>query len=823
MPKSLYVDPVATRAPGKIHFEDIPVCAYNKTIAEERANFSDADLIRIYRDITILREFENMLNLIKTQASYNGIDTTYPGPAHLSLGQEASCVGEAYLLDKDDYIFGSHRSHSEILAKSLSCIEKMSDEELMNVMENFLGGKTLRAVEKFGKCDNVKELAIRFVLYGTLAEIFAREAGFHHGMGGSMHAFFLPFGVYPNNAIVGGSGTIAAGAALYKKVNKKKGIVVCNIGDASLGCGPVWEAFNFAAMDQLKTLWEEGMKGGLPVIFNVFNNSYGMGGQTRGETMAYDLLARVGAGITPNQMHAERIDGWNPLAVIDAYKRKMELLKNNDGPVLLDVVTYRLLGHSTSDQNAYRTKEEIEDWRSYDPIIKYRQSLVEAGVAEDSKFEEILKETSERMTMICKAASDKEISPYVDFVKEPDYVANLMFSNQTVRSMDPEGEIRVDTPKEENSRWKAVQGKERSAFKNGQPVSKMKVYNIRDAIFEPMFNKYYEDPTLIAYGEDVRDWGGAYAVYRGMMESIPYSRLFNSPISEAAIVGSGVGYAMCGGRAVIELMYCDFIGRAGDEVFNQMSKWQAMSAGILKMPLVLRVSVGAKYGAQHSQDWVAIVSHIPGLKVMFPATPYEAKGIMQAALNGTDPVIIFESQRIYDKGEEFHEGGVPVEEYEWQPGAVNKVRDGKDLTILTIGATLYRALDAAKELSEKYGMEADVINMPSLVPLDYTDIIASVKKTGRVVLASDACARGSFLNDVAQNISNLCFDYLDAPPVVVGAKNWITPPYEFDEFFFPQAEWIVDAVNAKIVPLDGYVSKITPTEAQFLKNAKAGV
>ena len=823
MPKSLYVDPVATRAPGKIHFEDIPVCAYNKTIAEERANFSDADLVRIYRDITILREFENMLNLIKTQASYNGIDTTYPGPAHLSLGQEASCVGEAYLLDKDDYIFGSHRSHSEILAKSLSCIEKMSDEELMNVMENFLGGKTLRAVEKFGKCDNVKELAIRFVLYGTLAEIFAREAGFHHGMGGSMHAFFLPFGVYPNNAIVGGSGTIAAGAALYKKVNKKKGIVVCNIGDASLGCGPVWEAFNFAAMDQLKTLWEEGMKGGLPVIFNVFNNSYGMGGQTRGETMAYDLLARIGAGITPNQMHAERIDGWNPLAVIDAYKRKMELLKNNDGPVLLDVVTYRLLGHSTSDQNAYRTKEEIEDWRSYDPIIKYRQSLVEAGVAEDSKFEEILKETSERMTMICKAASDKEISPYVDFVKEPDYVANLMFSNQTVRSMDHEGEIRVDTPKEENSRWKAVQGKERSAFKNGQPVSKMKVYNIRDAIFEPMFNKYYEDPTLIAYGEDVRDWGGAYAVYRGMMESIPYSRLFNSPISEAAIVGSGVGYAMCGGRAVIELMYCDFIGRAGDEVFNQMSKWQAMSAGILKMPLVLRVSVGAKYGAQHSQDWVAIVSHIPGLKVMFPATPYEAKGIMQAALNDTDPVIIFESQRIYDKGEEFHEGGVPVEEYEWQPGAVNKVRDGKDLTILTIGATLYRALDAAKELSEKYGMEADVINMPSLVPLDYTDIIASVKKTGRVILASDACARGSFLNDVAQNISNLCFDYLDAPPVVVGAKNWITPPYEFDEFFFPQAEWIVDAVNAKIVPLNGYVSKITPTEAQFLKNAKAGV
>ena len=824
MPKSLFVDPVATRASGAIHFEDIPVCTYNKTIEEERKNYSDEDLIRIYRDITILREFEHMLTLIKTQASYNGIDTTYPGPAHLSLGQEASCVGEAYLMDKDDIFFGSHRSHSEILAKSLSCIEKMSDKELMDVMENFLGGKTLRAVEKFGKTDNVKELAIRFVLYGALAEIFARENGFHHGMGGSMHAFFLPFGVYPNNAIVGGSATIAAGAALYKKNNDKKGVVVCNIGDASLGCGPVWEAFNFAAMDQYKTLWEEGRKGGLPVIFNVFNNSYGMGGQTRGETMAYDMVARIGAGITPDQMHAERVDGWNPLAVIDAYRRKKELVEKGEGPVLLDVVTYRLVGHSTSDQNAYRTKEEIEAWRAYDPIVTYRKALVDAGVAPDSKFEEILKETSERMTMICRAASDKEISPYVDFHKQPDYVADLMFSNETVRSMDPNGKINVTGPKESCKRYTDLAKKERYAFDaDGKPFSKMKVYNIRDAIFEPMFNKYYEDPTLVAYGEDVRDWGGAYAVYRGLMDVIPYSRLFNSPISEAAIIGSAVGYCMCGGRAVVELMYCDFLGRAGDEVFNQMSKWQAMSAGILKMPMVLRMSVGAKYGAQHSQDWVALVAHIPGLKVFFPATPYEAKGIMQAALNGTDPCIIMESQRIYDKGEEFHKGGVPAEEYEWKTGAVNKVRDGKDLTILTIGATLYRAMDAAKELAEKYGMEADVINMPSLVPLDYTDIVESVKKTGRVVLASDACARGSFLNDIAQNITTLCFDYLDAPPVVIGAKNWITPPYEFDEFFFPQAEWIVDAVNARVVPLEGYVSKTTATEAEIIRTAKAGV
>ena len=248
-----------------------------------------------------------------------------------------------------------------------------------------------------------------------------------------------------------------------------------------------------------------------------------------------------------------------------------------------------------------------------------------------------------------------------------------------------------------------------------------------------------------------------------------------------------------------------------------------MSAGILKMPMVLRMSVGAKYGAHHSQDWAALVAHIPGLKVFFPATPYEAKGIMQAALNGTDPCIILESQRIYDKGEEFHKGGVPAEEYEWAPGAVNKVRDGKDLTILTIGATLYRAVDAAKELSEKYGMEADLINLPSLVPLDYTEIIESVKKTGRVVLVSDACARGCFMNDVARNITELCFDYLDAPPVVIGAKNWITPPFEFDEFFFPQAGWILDAINDKLIPLPSHTSENGVTETEQLRRAKEGV
>ena len=825
MPKSQHIDPNEMRSQGTIHFEDIPMNQYHKSIQTEleEGNFTKEDLIRIFRDMTICREFEDMLHQIKTQAKYADIDTTYPGPAHLSLGQEAAAVGAAYLLDKEDFIFGSHRSHSEILAKSLSCIEKLEDQELLADMEDFFEGSILDTVKTVSKANgNVKELAIEFVVYGALAEIFARETGFNKGLGGSMHAFFLPFGVYPNNALVGGSGTISTGAALYKKCNEKDGVIVCNIGDGSMARGPVWEALTFSTMDQYRQLWED-RGGGLPLIFNINNNSYGMGGQTSGETMGYREAARIGAGVTPNQMHAERVDGYNPLAVIDAYRRKLDVAKS-DGPVLFDVVTYRLLGHSTSDQNAYRTKEEIDAWKEQDPLVTYRRALVEAGVAPDEVFDEIWQETKERTQRICRLATDEVASPYIDFKKDPHFLENLMFNNGHKRSMDVEATPVVLGPKESCKRYTDLLKKSRTAFDDkGKEIGALKRYNMRDAIFEPMFHKYYEDPTLIAYGEDVRDWGGAFAVYRGFTDVIPYFRLFNSPISEAAIVGTAVGYSMCGGRVVVELMYGDFLGCAGDEVFNQMSKWQAMSAGILKLPMVLRVSVGAKYGAQHSQDWTAMCAHVPGLKVCFPATPYEAKGLMQAALNGTDPVVFFESQRIYDIGERFQEGGVPDEEYEITIGDVNIIKKGSDLTILTIGATLYKGHEAALELEEKYGLSTELINLHSLVPLNYEKIIASVKKTGRVVLASDACTRGSYLNDVARNITELAFDYLDAPPVVVGAQNWITPPFEYDEAFFPQKEEIIDAVHERILPLSGHVPMANNTIVEQMRKSSLGV
>lgn len=824
MPKSQYVDPVEVRKKGKITFNDIPVNQYDKTIEEEKKNYTTDDFLRIYRDMVIIREFETMINLIKTTGEYNGVPYNHPGPAHLSIGQEAAAVGQAYLLDIDDFIFGSHRSHGEILAKGLSAIHKLPDEELMKIMKNFRNGLILKIVEQKSTAENVKELAIDFLVYGAMAEIFARETGFQAGLGGSMHAFFTPFGIYPNNAIVGGSADIAVGAALYKKVNRKKGIVIANIGDGALGCGPVWEALCLAAMDQYKKLWEGEYKGGLPFILNVFNNHYGMGGQTRGETMGYDMLARIGAGVNPEQMHAERIDGYNPLAVIDAIGRKKKiLLEEKDGPVLLDTVTYRYSGHSPSDASSYRTKEEIDAWMAHDPLITFRKQLVDASVADDKAFDEIIDRARELITKQLKNAIDDSISPRMDLNKDPQAISRLMFSNERMEKME-ERECEVLMPKEENPQWKRVQKKERFGLdKDGKPVSKNRAYQLRDGLFEALIDKFYTDPTLIAYGEENRDWGGAFAVYRGLTESLPYHRLFNSPISEGAIVGSAVGYAMSGGRAVVELMYADFLGRAGDEVFNQLAKWQAMSAGQLKMPVVLRISVGSKYGAQHSQDWTSLVAHIPGLKCVFPATPYDAKGLLNSALAGTDPVIFFESQRIYDIGELFHKEGVPEGYYEIPIGEPDIKKEGKDITILTIGATLYRALEAAKILEEKYGLSAEIIDARSIVPFNYEKVVESVKKTGRILLTSDACERGSHLKDMAQTISELTFDYLDAPPVVVGSKNWITPAHELEEFFFPQPEWIIDAIHEKILPLPGHIPATNFTKQEMLRANKLGI
>ena len=820
MPKSLLIDPAEARQTSRLRAPDIPINAYVSDPVAEAERYSRDQLLGVYRDMRLIREFESALDSIKKQGSFRGLSYTHAGPAHLSIGQEAAAVGQCLHLDPEDFILGSHRSHGEILAKGLAAIRTLDDEKLRRIMESYMGGAALGVVEGIADFPDIASLATAYLIYGTFAEIFGRETGFNKGMGGSMHAFFPPFGIMPNNAIVGGSADIAAGMALFKRVNRRPGIVIANIGDASAASGPVWEAMNFAAMDQFHTLWDAELGGAPPILFNFVNNFYGMGGQPQGETMGFGMLARVGLGVNPAAMQSERVDGYDPLAVADATRRKKRLLLAGAGPAMLDVITYRYSGHSPSDASSYRGRDEIELWREHDSIRGFAHYLCENDHADAATLEAMEAELSDTIRLALTAAADLERSPRL---ANPDQaISAMMFSNDKVDAFC-DSQPQVTQPLDE-TRFKITSMKHRHGLDaNGEPLPKLKSLTYAEAIFEAMLHRFYRDPTMIAYGEENRDWGGAFGAYRGLTEALPYHRLFNTPISEAAIVGTAVGYALAGGRVVAELMYCDFMGRAGDEIFNQMAKWQAMSANALRMPLVLRVSVGMKYGAQHSQDWSSIVAQLPGLKVYFPATAYDAKGMLNLALRGADPVVFFESQRLYSEPETLFESGVPTDYYEVPEGEPQRHRVGGDITLVSIGAALYRALDAAEMLSRRHNIEADVIDARFLNPLNYQPIVDSVKKTGKLLLVSDATERGSFLHTMASNISQLAFDFLDGPVAVLGSRNWITPPAELDEHFFPTADAIIDMIHERILPLPGHQPSTPQATREITRRSSEGV
>lgn len=822
MAKELFIDPERVRQTTQLSTAPIPVNAYRPDLAKEREKYGDDALVRIARDMILIREFELMLDGIKKQGSYRGVSYNHLGPAHLSIGQEAVAVGQAFPLTVDDKVFGSHRSHGEVIAKGLSAIDTTDPLQLGNAMQQWSEGLTWDVVSRRLDSTDPRQKAINYLIYGMASETFGRKTGFNRGMGGSMHAFFPPLGIYPNNAIVGGSGPLATGAGLYNRLQSAPGLVVASVGDAATGTGQMWESFNFAAMGQFRTLMDEDHRGGLPVVFFIVNNFYGMGGQPIGETMAFDYVSRMGAGINPESMHAQTVDGTNPLAVASAMERARELIDQGEGPVLIDCQTYRFSGHSPSDASSYRSKEEMDAWASVDPVVSYVSYLVEGGVA-PAGFDAEWKTWAENtVTRALEVAIDDAESPRLSLRTDFTLPASLTFSHTSIELDEaPRGDTLV--PKEELPHWQSLRRKARFGIEEGKVLSGAKAITFRDALFEALADHFEADNRLAAWGEENRDWGGAFGVYRGLTEFLPRHRLFNAPISEAAIVGTGVGYALSGGRAVVELMYADFIGRAGDELFNQMAKWQAMSGGLIDLPLVVRVSVGSKYGAQHSQDWSSMVAGIPGLKVAFPATPTDAKGMLAASLSSNDPVVFFESQRLYDTVETVHVGGVPEGYFRTPIGQPNVVREGSDLTILSVGAALNRALEAAETLQSQHGLGVEVIDARWLVPFDYTALLESVQKTGRLLCVSDANLRGSWLNTVATTVSEKAFDALDAPVCVLGARNWIAPPAELEWDYFVTVADILDVVHERILPLPGHSPQPGPLASGELAESQWGI
>ena len=320
----------------------------------------------------------------------------------------------------------------------------------------------------------------------------------------------------------------------------------------------------------------------------------------------------------------------------------------------------------------------------------------------------------------------------------------------------------------------------------------MKTINYGKAIGEAVHEEMIRDEAVFLLGEDVGAMGNVFGIYKGFIDEFGDHRVIDTPISESGFVGMGVGAAMRGLRPVVELMYVDFAAVCYDPIVNQAAKIRYMTGGQVNVPIVIRAPQGAgrRNAGQHSQSLETIFTHIPGLKVVAPSTPYDAKGLLKTAIRDDDPVIFLEHKMLYNE-----KGEIPDEEYTIPFGQAEIKREGSDVTIITYSRQVLLALKAAAEL-EKQGIDVEVLDLRSLVPIDWETIKTSVQKTNRVVVVSEAVKRSSFAGEIAAQIMEDAFDYLDAPVVRVGAKN-TPPPFSppLEDAFFPGVDDIIAGVT----------------------------
>jgi len=322
-----------------------------------------------------------------------------------------------------------------------------------------------------------------------------------------------------------------------------------------------------------------------------------------------------------------------------------------------------------------------------------------------------------------------------------------------------------------------------------KPETKIREITLAQAINEALAEEMRRDPTVFIIGEDVAEAGTPFKVLSGLVKEFGVHRVIDSPISEAGISGIGVGAAMTGMRPVVDIMFGDFITLTMDQLVNQAAKTHYMSGGKLKVPMVLRTTLGAtrRSAAQHSQSLHAWLSHIPGLKVVVPSTPYDAKGLLKSAIRDDNPVVFFEDKMMYQL-----KGNVPTEEYTIPLGIADVKRAGNDITLVGTSSMVQVALVAAEAL-EKSGINAEVIDVRTTVPLDTDTIVSSVKKTSRAIVVDEGYERYGVTAEIASIIADGAFYYLDAPVKRMGAMN-VPVPFSpvLEDQTVPTAESVAD-------------------------------
>jgi len=575
-----------------------------------------------------------------------------------------------------------------------------------------------------------------------MAELLGRSTGYCKGKGGSMHIADFELGIYGANGIVGGSLPISVGLGLASLLKKSGRVILAFFGDGAANQGSFHEALNLAS------LWK------VPVVYLCENNQYAVSTPVREALPVEDIACRASSyGI-----EGKIVEGNDCEAVYWAAKEAVEKARSGLGPSLIECRTYRRLGHYVGDPCKYRPSGEAEKWaKENDPLLRMIKKVKSQGTSED-KFEEIKSEVS------------KEISQAVDFALKSPFPAKE--------------EVRGDV-------FVQVKTKESEVAKPGK-----KEITYREALNEALIEEMERDERVFLLGEDIALHGGAFQVTKGLLEKFGKDRVRNTPISEAAIAGCAIGAALSDLRPVAEIMYLDFTTLAMDQIVNQAAKLHYMFGGQRSVPLVIRVpggSGGRGNAAQHSQSLEAWFMHVPGLKVIMPSTPYDAKGLLKTSIRDEDPVLFIEHKVLYNT-----KGEVPEEEYVVPLGLAEVKREGDDLTVIATSRMVLRVLAVAERLATE-GINIEVIDPRTLVPLDIMTIVESVKKTGRVLIVEEDCRTAGVGAEILAQIVENAFDYLDAPVVRLAGLD-VPIPYStvLEKAAVPSEEDITQAIRGVV-------------------------
>jgi pyruvate/2-oxoglutarate/acetoin dehydrogenase E1 component/TPP-dependent pyruvate/acetoin dehydrogenase alpha subunit len=565
-----------------------------------------------------------------------------------------------------------------------------------------------------------------------MAEVLGKSGGYCKGKGGSMHIADVEHGNLGATGIVGGNIPVAVGAALAQKLLGTDRVVVCFFGDGASNTGNFHESLNMAS------LWD------LPVVFVCENNMYAMSVPWSKASKLPDIADRACAYGIPGEV----VDGMDVLAVRGAVAVAAERARRGEGPTLIEAKTYRWYGHSHSDPRAYRTRQEEAEWKARDPITVMKTNLQSVKMLTEEEFEAL------------EAAVDAKLATAMSYSEasaepQPDEVDTDVFAPSKTTAADIEAERLL---------------RERLRREGDQ----MRQISYAQALQEAQREEMLRDPRVSLMGEDVGLYGGAYGATRDLYNEFGEWRVLDTPISEATIGGAAVGAAMAGLRPVAEIMYVDFTPLAMDQIANQGAKNRYMFGGKTSVPMVIRTEGGAgrAIAAHHSQSLESLWTHFPGIYVVMPATPYDAKGLLKAAIRDDNPVMFIEHKMLYKE-----KGPVPEEEYIIPLGVADIKRPGKDVTLVTYSRMVLRSLEAAEALAQE-GIDVEVIDLRTLKPLDIEAILTSVKKTGRLVCVSEGYENTNFINEVMAQVNERAFDWLDAPMLRVAAANVPVPRAE---------------------------------------------